>query len=200
MTLRGSYAPSDSPPPYPGAFDGTPEEKVPLSETQFVNADTEDSPRRFQLTPLLSPDERSPSACQAIPEHNDQTLCNGSINPWNHMSSFAAHSAHNAKGAFNDPGHKSMQSAPLDSCTPGSASDASGISQRCSDSGNANHVTPDGESSAGASNHIMPFQGQDTCNGAALDRQNCNNEQRQLYNMVLVGVEPDLTTDLVPQA
>ena len=176
---------------------------MPLSDTQFVNGDPEESPQRLQMSPLLSsPGDESPSACQA-----NLSNCNDEHIPWSshgncsqrdhHHSTYAKNNTLLNQVAVND--EFPMQSFPMDKYRRSATSrrEPNGIIQRpstlCADGGN--YTSPRQTSS-----DMLLFQDSDNIDTDNNVRQNSNNEQRQLYNMVIVGVEPDISTGVNPRS
>ena len=196
LTLRTSY-PAESPPPYPGGLEGCQEEKVPLSETQFVNGDPEESPQRLQMSPLLSsPEDESPTTCQARLSN-----CNDDHMPWSNVRNCSQLDQKNIYANSNRRRNQarvnnelSMQSFPRDKYRGSATSprEANGIIQRPS-------TLCTGAPRQTSSSDILLFQDNINITTDNNVRQNSNNEQRQLYNMVIVGVEPDLTTGINPR-
>ena len=190
LSLRSSYPPSESPPPYPGGHEEGGEEKVPLSETQFVNGNPEESPQRLQMSPLLSsPGDQSPMTCRAVLSNfND----NGAL--WYHHRQFENNMQHNKETVNDNSSMQGHQTENFQLGVPSKETHVKTLSNLPSGSGSS---TSTRQTSEVNSSPVMSFL-QENC-GVISDnnfRQNCNNEQRQLYNMVIVGVEPDLTTNL----
>ena len=203
LTLRSSYPPTDSPPPYPGGYDAGGEEKVPLSETQFVNCEPEDSPQRFQTSPLLpSPGDQSPSTCRAVLSN-----FNGNHVVWAKQGRVESVSnmPSNDEQCANHMHHKEdidlanvnvpMQGSQTQTFPPGAAhTETNGIAPPSLSSGSESSTAQRQTSNQSSPEDMVLFQKVSDCNTHDI-RQNSNNEQRQLYNMVIVGVEPDLTHD-----
>ena len=196
LTLRSSYPPSESPPPYPGGYDGGGEEKFPLSETQFVNGDPEESPQRLQMSPLLSsPGDQSPTTCRAVLSNfNDDRVLWCTHRRLEDVNDI--HAEHNRETVDEN---SSMQALQTENFQPGVPfSDTNAITLSMLPSGSGSSASDRQPSELNSSSDMLLFQenvGNISDNNV---RQNCNNEQRQLYNMVIVGVEPDLTSNLKP--
>lgn len=191
MRVRSSYPPPESPPPYPGEYEGSLEEKVPLSETQFVNGDLHDSPQRFQMSPLLSsPGGQSPTTCQVVlPNRNDDDhqvpwSCNRNTSIDSPQSSYANQTQFNQRTIPGNIGISPMQEISMHK-VPNAPSVNTNPEQKPTAmyEYDGNFAPGKQSSSVGLSSPMSDSN----------IRQNCSNEQRQLYNMVIVGVEPDLT-------
>ena len=163
-----------------------------MSETQFVNGNPEESPQRLQMSPLLSsPGDQSPMTCRAVLSNfNDNRVL------WcSHRQLEDVNNMQYNKETVND--NSSMQTLQTENFqlgVPSKETHVKTLSNLPSGSGSAtsSRQTPEVNSSS----DMLFFQESDGVISDNNVRQNCNNEQRQLYNMVIVGVEPDLTTNL----
>ena len=165
-----------------------------MSETQFVNGDPEGSPQRLQMSPLLSsPGDQSPATCQAVLSNfnDDRVLwCN------HRRLEDVNDTEHNRETVDENLSMQTLQTEIFQSGVP--FNDTNAITLSMLPSGSGSSASDRQPSELNSSSDMLLFQENVGIVSDNNVRQNCNNEQRQLYNMVIVGVEPDLTSNLKP--
>ena len=145
---------------------------------------------------LLPRGDESPSACQA-----NLSSCIDDHTPWSshgncskldhHQSTYAKNNTLLNQMAVND--EYPMQSFPMDKYrrSATSSKEPNGIIQRPSTlyADGDNYTSP-----RRTSPDMLLLQDSENIDTDNNVRQNSNNDKRQLYNMVIVGVEPDIST------
>ena len=244
--------PGDSPPPYPGDYDTLPEEKVPLSTTEFSHLEEVDSPERLQMSPL-EPDGTldDQMKCNGIPEGSHRHYQETGDPIWHRSGvpdyQYNANQTYNANGipclSYSDEGtptgmhaqhgipsphqvhywdgthlHKIKHSdmtldvnqyqispqmgntAVSNGTQIGQISSAPRIGQPplCNSTASSSIQRPSTLFANGLrqmKGQRQSFQPRTSPHAISNHQQNFSNEQRQLYNMVIVGAEPDINYD-----